>query len=211
MTALDQIAFSLNIRNDVPNQVLAKKLADTSDREGIQEIADHLWDKNPNIQSDCLKVLYEIGMIQPDLIGAYSIDFLKLLHSKNNRLVWGAMIALSTVGALLAEVLFPHVDEIIKATRTGSVITTDNGIKTLALVGSVKPEYRKAIFPYLLEHLQTCRPKDVPQHAEHTLAAVASENRQAFSQVLEKRIPDLSPTGLARVKKVLKLVDQMLY
>ncbi len=69
MTALDLIAFSLGKRDEVPNQLLAKKLAAESDLTGIQEIADHLWDKNANIQSDCLKVLYELGMVKPELIG----------------------------------------------------------------------------------------------------------------------------------------------
>jgi hypothetical protein len=123
--------------------------------------------------------------------------------------VWGAMIALSTIGAVQADGLFPHIDEIIKATRSGSVITTDNGVKTLALIGSTKTEYRKAIFPFLLEHLQTCRPKDIPQHAEHTLAAVTAENRLAFKQILEKRMEDLSPAGVTRIRKVLKTVEKL--
>ncbi len=89
------------------------------------------------------------------------------------------------------------------------MITKDNGVKTLALIGSTKPEYREAVFPFLVEHLKTCRPKDVPQHAEHTLAAVSTEYKKAFVQVLEKRIPDLSPAGLVRIKKVLKAVDRI--
>jgi hypothetical protein len=210
MSALDEIAYSLGKRDDLPNQELARKLAGTSDIEGIQEIADHLWDKNPNIQSDCLKVLYEVGMLQPTLIGKYARDFLSLLHSKNNRLVWGAMIALSTIGALQADELFPNKDEIIKATREGSVITTDNGIKTLAQIGSTKPEYASAVFPFLLEHLQTCRPKEVPQHAEHTLVAVNPSNWRVFKQVLEKRMVDLTPAGLVRIKKVLKAVEKLM-
>lgn len=209
MAALDQIAFSLGRRDEIPNQMLAKKLAAESDLQGFQEIADHLWDKNANIQSDCLKVLYELGMIKSELIKGFGDDFIKLLHSKNNRLVWGSMIALSTIGDIQADGLFPHIDEIIKATRNGSVITTDNGVKTLALIGSTKPEYRKAVFPFLMEHLQTCRPKDVPQHAEHTLAAVSTDNCPIFIQILEKRMEDLTPAGLVRVKRVLKAAEKL--
>jgi len=60
MTALDRIATSLGRRDEVPNQLLAKELAENNDEEGVQIIAAHLWDKNTNIQSDCLKVLYEL-------------------------------------------------------------------------------------------------------------------------------------------------------
>lgn len=96
MSVLIQIAFYQERRDEVPNQELAHKLAAAKDKAGIREIAENLWNKNKNVQSDCLKVLYEIGYIDSDLITDYVEDFLKLLNSKNNRMVWGVMIALGT-------------------------------------------------------------------------------------------------------------------
>lgn len=202
MTTLDRIAFSLGRRDDVPNQELARELAENTDIEGIHEIAEHLWDSNPKIQSDCIKVLYEVGYISPALIADYYSDFLKLLKHRNNRLVWGAMIALSTIANIRADELFQKFDRIKSAIGEGSVITTDMGIKTLALIASIKAEYCAEIFPYLLEHLKTCRLKDVPQHAEHVLAAVKTENQAAYESALMDRMQDLSSPGLARIKKI---------
>jgi len=193
-----------------PTSCWQKKLANKSDTTGIQELVEHLHDKNPNIASDCLKTLYEVGMIQPALIENYAGEFLKLLTSPNNRMVWGAMITLSTIAARQADALYAHIDLIMKTTRGGSVITTDNGIKTLALIGAANPDYRKAVFPFLLDHLRTCRPKEVPQHAESTLPAVDTINRQAFTEVLEKRTEDLNPAGLLRIKKVLKATEKLM-
>jgi hypothetical protein len=204
MTALDRIAFSLGRRDEVPNQLLARDLAESSDFEGVKEIAEHLWDKNPNIQSDCLKVLYELGMIRPDMVGEYCFDYIKLLKHRNNRMVWGAMIALTTIAVLKADELFPEISRIQSAIEEGSVISVDNGIKTLALIGSSNPDYGKKIIPYLYKHLQTCRPKEVPQHAEHIMAAVDPKNPMEFISVLKARFPDLSPSGLARVNKIIK-------
>ncbi len=209
MSAIDEIAYSLGKRDEVSNRLLAKKLASKPDISGIQEISEHLWDKNVNIQNDCIKVLYEVGMINPALIGHYYRDFLKLIQSKNNRLVWGAMIALSTIAYHQADALFPHVELIMKVTKTGSVITTDAGIKTLGLIGSVKPEYREAVFPFLLDHLKTCRPKEVPQHSESTLPAVDTGNRKEFIAILNERIEDLTSTGLKRVKKVIRTAENL--
>ena len=208
MSTLQRIAYYQNRRDEVPNQELAKELAAKKDRKGIREIADNLWNKNAQVQSDCLKVLYEIGYLQPDLVAPYADDFLKLLHSRNNRLVWGAMIALSTVADRKAEVIYPHAAEIEQVMNQGSVITKDNGVRVLALVAAQNAAYNKKIFPYLLHHLETCRPKDVPQHAEKIAAAVTTRNRQAFSAVLEKRLVDLKGAQAARVKKVIKLVDE---
>ena len=53
MSVLDRIAFFQNRRDEVPNQQLAKELAETENRVGIKEIATNLQSKNQNVQSDC--------------------------------------------------------------------------------------------------------------------------------------------------------------
>jgi hypothetical protein len=204
MNVLDQIAFFQNRRDEVPNQELARKLADANDRAGIQEVAENLWNKNAGIQSDCLKVLYEIGYLKPELVAGYAEDFVKLLRSRNNRLVWGGMIALSTIAEIAADTLYPHIDPIRKAMEGGSVITVDNAVLTLAKIAATAPERRGEIFPILLQHLRTCRPKDVPQHSEKTLPAVDAENKKAFVEVLQQRMEDMSPSQAARIKKVIQ-------
>jgi len=209
MAAIDEIACALGRRDDVPNQELAKKLAAGKDRVGVKELVGHLRDTNPNIASDCIKTIYELGMIDPSLIEEYADEFIKLLPSKNNRMVWGAMTALFTIADRQADRLFADLDLIKKITKSGSVITTDCGIKILGLIGSVKAEYRQAVTPFLLEHLRTCRPKEVPQHAESTLPAISGDNRADFVTVLQGRVPDLNAGGLTRIKKVLKQVEKL--
>ena len=208
MSVLNRLATSLGHRDEIPNQELARDLAARKDSKGIQEIAENLWSKDRHIQADCIKVLYEIGSIEPKLIADYAEDFIELLRSKNNRLVWGGMTALAEVAKANPEVVFKHLNEIQKAKETGSVITVDNAISTLAYTAATD-NYNKAIFPYLLKHLSGCRPKEVPQHAEKTLPAVNSSNKAEFIKVLEKRMEDLSGSGLARVKKVIKQVSTM--
>ena len=210
MTALEHIAHFQNRRDETPNQELARQLASSGDRDGICEIAENLWNKNRSIQSDCIKVLYEVGYIDPSLIAEFAEDFIKLLHSRNNRLVWGGMIALSTVAELRAPLVVAHLDELEQIISKGSVITVDNGIQTLARAASPTEKYAREILPILVEHLRTCRPKDVPQHAEKCLAAINAGNRSRFIAVLNARLPDLSGSGLARVKKVIKQAQEQL-
>ena len=208
MSILNKIAFYQNRRDEAPNQEVAQALAQTRNQADIQEIAENLWAKDPNIQSDCLKVLYELGYLAPELIAEYADDFLKLLKHHNNRMVWGGMIALSTVADLKAAEIYPHVNEIVQVMKKGSVITIDNAIKVLALVASQKEEYRKAIFPILLEHLRTCRSKELPQHAEKSLPAVTAGNKSDFICVLEKRLEDLTASQKTRLKKIIKIAEK---
>ncbi len=207
MTALQRIAHFQNRRDEVPNQQLARQLASGQDVDGICEIAENLWNKSQGIQADCIKVLYEVGYIDPRLIADYTEQFIKLLHSRNNRLVWGGMIALGTVAALKPQTVVAHLDEIEKVIDRGSVITVDNGVQVLAQAASRHEKYAREIVPYLLQHLQTCRPKDVPQHAEKSLPAINATNKSRFIKVLTARTDDLSGSALARVKKVIKQAE----
>ena len=204
MSVLNRLASSQNRRDEVPNQELARDLAAKKDKTAVREIAENLWNKDKNIQADCIKVLYEIGYLEPALIADYVDDFVKCLKSKNNRLVWGGMTALAESAKVKPDAVFRHLDAIKKAKETGSVITVDNSISALAVTAAANKKYGEEIFPYLVKHLSKCRPKEVPQHAERTLPAVNSGNKDEFIKVLEKRMEDLNGGGLARVKKVIK-------
>lgn len=203
MPLMDKIASSLGRRDEIPNQELAADLATRQDRDGIRELVLNLRNRDRKIQSDCIKVLYEVGYRSPELIALYVDEFLSLLKSRNNRLVWGSMIALVTIAPLKAGDLFVQREEIMRAVDQGSVITTDNGIKALSLVAAADRQYQEALFPYLLDHLSHCRPKDVPQHAESVLMAVNSKNKDAFIDVITTRLSDMHPAQAKRLKKVL--------
>ena len=209
MSVLNRLASSLGRHDEVPNQELARELAAKKDKAGIREISQNLWNKDKNIQADCIKVLYEIGAMEPILIADYTGDFVKLLRSKNNRLVWGGMTALAEIAKASPDAVFKHLEAIKKAKETGSVITVDNAISTLAYTAAVKEEYNKVIFPELIRHLAGCRPKEVPQHAERILPAVNSSNKTSYIKVLEKRMEDLTGSGLARVKKVIRQANKL--
>jgi hypothetical protein len=208
MSIIHKIAYFQQRRDEVPNQKLAEELAVQQNHAGVREIAEQLDNPNAQVQSDCLKVLYEIGYRDPALIAEYAPAFLKLLGSRNNRLVWGGMIALSTIATIKADELYQQVPAIKQAIEHGSVITVDNGIKTLARIASSHPSHNRAIFPYLLHHLETCRPKDVPQHAEHILAAVNSDNKRAFTTVVDQRAVGMPASRMTRLRKVIKEAEQ---
>jgi hypothetical protein len=208
MSVLNRLACSQKRRDEVPNQELAAALTKTKDRKGIREVANNLWNDSAQVQSDCLKVLYEIGYLNPALIAAHADDFLDLLASNNNRLVWGAMIALSTIAPLQAAEIYKRRSAILTAMERGSVITIDNAVKTLALVAAANDRRCKELFPVLLAHLQRCRPKEIPQHSEKALPAVTARNKASFVEILENRLSEMTAAQVRRVKRVIKQATQ---
>lgn len=220
MSTLDRLACAQGRRDEAPNQELARDLAAQGDREGIRELAANLGHADPNVRSDCLKTLYEVGYLKPELIADYAGGFLGLLRDRNNRMVWGGMIALSTIAPLRAGELYPHRQQIQEAMAEGSVtphlrppqvgagVTVDNGVKVLAEVAAADETYRAELLPYLFHHLQTCRPKDVPPHAEAIVPAVNAAHTEAFVAVVERRLGNMSASQATRVKRAIAQARQ---
>lgn len=203
MSVINNIAYYQNRRDEVPNQQLAHQLAESRDKTGIQEIAENLWNKNKNVRSDCLKVLYEIGYRDPHLIAEYVDDFLKLLDEKDNRMVWGGMIGLATIADLRPHEIWERIDDVIAAVDKGSVITVIWGVKTLARVAASDQAYRLKLFPILIDQLHECLPRDVPLHAESILCAVDKTFSAPFLLALESRKPELTSSQKKRLNQVI--------
>jgi len=201
---LDRIAFFQNRRDEVPNQLLAKELVEKENKVGIKEIAENLRNKNQNVQSDCLKVLYEIGYLKPVLIADYTQNFLALLKSKNNRMVWGAMIALATIADKKPKEIYSRLVDVTDAMDKGTLIAVVWGTKVLAKVAAADKTYKQKIFPLLTSQLKKCLPRDVPMQAESILPAIDADNKQEFLSIIDERKPEMTASQLSRLKKVTK-------
>lgn len=202
MTVLTRLASQLDRKDERPNIELARELMEYNNIAGIQEIIENLASRNKKMKIDCIKVAYEIGRVKPELICDYAEMFIDLLKSPNNRLVWGAMQVLSTIAEISAITLMKHLHTIKQAVKSGTVITTDKGILTLAKLAAVNEYNHKTIFPFLIEHLKTCRTKEIPQHAESILMAVTNETLTEFLNVLKEREPYMTIPQTRRVQNI---------
>jgi hypothetical protein len=208
MSTLERIAYFQGRRDEVPNQELARALARTQDSDGIAEIAANLRHATPAIQSDCVKVLYEIGYLRPDLIAPYVSEFLRLLDVSNNRMVWGGMIALATISAHRPTEIWAQIDKVMTAVERGTLITVVWGVRALAGVARALPISRTRILPVLAAQLETCSPRDLPMHAESVLPAMDETSRGTFVAILAERTPELTQAPARRLRAVLRQLGQ---
>lgn len=208
MSWIDKIAFNLNIRNEEPNKALAQELAKEESIEGIKEIAEYLNDKNKSVASDCLAVLYHIGYEKPALIQDYIDDFLKLLESKNNRMVWGSMIAISTIAPLKPTHIYKHIDLLLETIKKGSVITEVWGINMLANLCKANADYKQKLLPILLDYLEQCRPIDFAKRVETILPTIEeAKEKELVGNIINAKKPDLSPAQTKKLNSILKKFD----
>lgn len=205
MKWISKIAFNRNIRNETPNKELAKELADTNNKEGIKEISGYLYDKNKSVSSDCLAVLYTIGYSKPELIQEYVDDFLKLIESKNNRMVWGSMIALSTIARLKSYYIYKKIDLILQTMKKGTLITEVWGIKTLVNLSLENKEYKSKLLSVLFDYLERCRPIDFAARVETILPVIENtDENEILDRIIEIKSKELSDSQTKKLRMVLK-------
>lgn len=205
--AIEKVAFNLGRNDEDPNINLAIALTTSKDRKGIKEIVEGLNNENEQIANDCIKVLYEIGERDPNLIAEYVFEFIKLLKSRNNRLIWGSMTALTKIAHLKSKEIYENFEIVKKAYEKGSVITVDNSISVFAEICRANIEYEKVVFPIILNHLKECRSKEVPQHCERAFICINNKNAKEFIRVLRERMELLSESQQKRVSKIIKRAE----
>lgn len=208
---IEKVAYNLGRNDEEPNINLAIELCNTKDLDGIKEIVTGLKSEKEQIANDCIKVLYEIGERSPELIVDYVLNFIQLLKSKNNRLIWGSMTALSKITALKPKEVFENIEIVIKAYEIGSVITRDNSISVFAELVKADKKYEKVMFRKIIQHLETCRPKELGQHAERAFICVNELNAKEFIDVLLKRRECLIDAQKKRIDKLIKKIENCKY
>jgi hypothetical protein len=207
MTVINKLASSVNRRDEIPNIQLAKQIATKKDKSAVQELVDNLSNKSKDIQNDCIKVLYEIGEINPSLISQYSKEFIDLLDHKNNRLQWGAMTAISTITTENPKPIYAALPKIIKGADNGSVITKDNAVNILIRLCSIR-QYADNAFSLLNKQLLNSPVNQLPMYAERTMPVINHKNKKQFIKTLTSRLDDMDKeTKRKRVEKVISKIS----
>jgi hypothetical protein len=204
VSILGKLSSSLGRRDEKPNQELAKQIVSKSDAKDVKELVDNLANKSKDIQSDCIKVLYEVGEKKPELISKYAKEFVALLDSTNNRLQWGAMTALDAIAALDPKTIYPALGKILDIAEKGSVITRDHAVGILIKLCSVKA-YSDYAFTLLIGELKTAPTNQLPMYAENAMPVISDKNKPLFIKTLSSRLDDIEKdTKRKRVEKVIK-------
>lgn len=208
MSIIDQLAFSLGRRDEIPNQELAARISKAGDIKAVAELVEHLDHKKKDIRHDCIKVLYEIAYLTPALIAPYADKFVKLLDDKNNRMVWGAMTALDEIAAVNPSGIYQHLGKILKVADAGSVITKDHAVAILTKLAKEKV-YAEEALTLLLDHFKTSLTNQLPKYAEDALPVIPAGRKKDFIQVLQSRLDDIDKDSKRkRVEKVIQKLSQ---
>ena len=205
MTVLDKLATSLNRNDEMLNQELAKQIVQENYKKAIKELIINLNNPDKNIQSDGIKVLYEIGESKPSLIAEYADEFIALLNKNNNRLIWGAMTALDALTIENPSSVYLGLGKIIESSNKGSVIAKDHAVNILIKLCSVK-QYSNEAFDLLIEQLVSCPTNQLPMYSENAAKIIKEKSKaEVFIQTLSSRLDQVEKESKRkRIEKVIK-------
>ncbi len=204
MSITEQLASSLGRRDEAPNLALAKKIITAGDKKAVKELVENLDHKNKDIQSNSIKVIYEVAAAKPVLLSGHLPALVALLDHKNNRLQWGAMTALDALTENNPAEVYAALAKIIAVADKGSVITNDHCVAILIKLCTLK-NYAADAFTLLNERLLKSPVNQLPMYAEQALPVINDKNKAVFIKTLTKRLPDIEKESKRkRVEKVLK-------
>jgi len=209
MSILEKLASAQGLKGSEANILLAKELSVSKDEIAIKILVDNLKNKDKNIQSDCIKTLYELGYLKPDLIAPFYAEFLNLLGSRNNRLVWGSMIALACIADIRHVELFGSLNQIMECIKKGSVITNDAGVEILSKL-NVHPKYQNITDALLIDLLWKCPAKQLPMYIEKSIKSVHPGNKEIYiSLIVQRRAECENESQQKRLDKALKALEKI--
>ena len=174
----------------------------------VQELVDNLKNKSSTVQSDCIKILYELGKIRPEMISYFAFDFLALLDSTNNRLQWGAMTTLDYICQIVPDTIYEALPKIIEKADSGSVITRDHAVNILIQLCQHE-EYAGYTFPLLIAQLKVCPINQLPMYAEYAEPIINAKNKTVFVKTLTARLGEIDKESKKyRIEQVIKKLSK---
>lgn len=204
MNVLDKLASAVGRNDEQPNIALAEAIAKRKDVRAVAELVAALGDKARAVRSDAIKVLYEVGEREPELIAGHLNAFVDQLESKDNRMVWGAMCAVDAIAGVRAKEVLAALPRVMVVVDKGSVITRDHAVKAMVKLAGNSAHAAK-VLPLLQEQLRTSPVNQLPMYAELVATVVRGAHAEITRSVLEDRLVNVpQPAKRKRIEKVLK-------
>lgn len=180
---LDRLSSQTGDRTEASNREVA--ILCLGKPEQLAEIARGLEGQDAALAGDCAEVMTLVAEARPDIVAPYAQALAALIASKNTRVRWEAMHALSLLADLQPRVigrLLPKLLDIVKNDK--SVIVRDHAVDAVGKYAKTGRKAAQAARPILIEALTAWDGKQAG-HALGGLANVASTDPASAAEIHE--------------------------
>lgn len=205
MPIQDQLSYSLGLKTQEGNKILAQNIANSDNIEQLNELVKFINSKpHERLQMDAMLTIAYISEHNPKLVLDH-IDFLlHKLHDPINRVIFGSMIALSNAAHLALDKLFVNLSQILDAMEAGTVVTKDHGFRILVSLYQ-EEKYSEDTFFIIIEQIIIASANQLGQYTERMIPVLKANHKKKFITTLEDRREGLSNEyHLKRLSKYLK-------
>ena len=201
---VQRLASSLNRRDEQPNIELAVELAQSGDPQPLDELFNITNCASKPLRHDALKTLYETALRNPQMLLAYKQQFVDLLSSSDNRMIWGTIQALDVLTRLAPDFIVSKLDLILDAADRSSVVAKDKTMSILSKLNDFQ-KFSEQITPIFLMRLKHSAPNQFPMYAELAAATMPETAVSQLIQIIKERQKSIaSPAKQKRLNKILQ-------
>ncbi|NOZ85664.1 MAG: hypothetical protein GXP49_05270 [Deltaproteobacteria bacterium] len=143
------------------------------------------------------------GEEAPSTIMPFADRFLAFLNAEQDWLVASSMEALTWICKYAPQVVWSRRDELIGAFNSGTLEIQHSAVKILASLADSSPKRRKLLSPMLLEILQQCGKRVLPDWTEILFPVLAGRAKAGAVRVLRLRMDELQGESRERIEQII--------
>ncbi|MBI2967647.1 MAG: hypothetical protein HYY40_07520 [Bacteroidetes bacterium] len=204
---ITKLSSSRGLHSSEPNKDVARQCV--NNRELLNEIAEYLTDKNPQLAADCAEVMTEVAMTDPELTAKYAARLIPLLSHKYTRARWEAMHAIALVAEKVPDLIFSILPELdVTMHRDKSVIVRDYATESIARYAGTGKEAASKAYPILTEILKVWGDKHASRVIEGFIRIY--NLHPAFKNEFQKIADEYKESRRGVVKKAAMKLEKIL-
>jgi hypothetical protein len=208
---LSRLAVSSNRFDEMPNLELAAEIVFNEDRDAVSLLITVLERGDDVHGPDAGRVLAEVGIRAQELLVSEVSRLVSLISEENIVVLPAVLTALSPLGDRVVDDLWDLRDlfwQIVNEGQTEADAAQAAAVKLLACMCAAGPDFARTLAGGLVDLLGKCLAKDVALYAEAVLPALGTAHSHRAKPVLDRRMKELSPAEVARLRRAVRMAQQ---
>jgi hypothetical protein len=204
ISVVDQILATVNLPTEAPSSQIAQSIAKTQDHASLEGIFSLLSHANKKVQRNAMRVIYKLSKIDAALLKPHLEALFGLLKSKQNRMVWSAMISIDSLTEVMPEQVYERLETILSVVNKGSVIVKDHTVGVLAQL-AVHKQYHEEAMVLLIDLCKDAPVNQFPTYCERIAGIISPDYIEEFKLLILSRLEEMNTERKAsRLQAILK-------
>jgi hypothetical protein len=204
ISVVDQILATIDSPTEAPSSQIAQRIANAQDPVSLEGIFALLSHANKKVQRNAMRVIYKLSKMDAVLLKPHLEALFDLLNSKQNRMVWSAMISIDSLTEVMPVQVYERLETILTVVNKGSVIVKDHTVGVLTQLAA-HPQYHEEAMILLLDLSKDAPVNQFPTYCERIASTISPDFVEEFKLLILSRLEEMNTERKSiRLQSVLK-------